>query len=386
MNWAGDEPVSVQEWSAYFGELLGVGRAVVVTPVPGASVGSVGDHTKRMSITGPARSTGATASVAWPSTSTPTASATPHERGQGGIPGCRRAISEAMDAAGCSDFGPGDFHEGFAVLLDSLERDADLSPATDPLVIGDFRRRLVNRLEVEAWYARASRGRGRSTLQGPVDINGLPSTGTTALATCSLSIRSSARLRLWEQRSRARRRHRRRSRRSRRLQLTEENEEVSPRTKAMHLYEIDATMEDTDARYGVPRAAVHPARYGYHAWWRDADPTEVRLPPPGGKSYWGPTAHRICGCSRRRTTSSTWRRSCPPTPSALPDDPPGPREVGAVLHELGVLHLSHPPPLSSTSAGSAGRSPSICVSAWRTPSRNGPVSARTVSSTSTIGS
>ena len=51
----GDEPVSVQQWSAYFAELLGVDAEVVVEPVPGASVGSVGDHAKRTSITGPCR-------------------------------------------------------------------------------------------------------------------------------------------------------------------------------------------------------------------------------------------------------------------------------------------------------------------------------------------
>jgi nucleoside-diphosphate-sugar epimerase len=55
VNWAGDEPVSVQEWSAYFGELLGVTAEVAVDPVPGASVGSVGDPTKRISMTGPCR-------------------------------------------------------------------------------------------------------------------------------------------------------------------------------------------------------------------------------------------------------------------------------------------------------------------------------------------
>ena len=37
VNWGGDEPVSVQEWSAYFGELLGVEAKVVVEEIPGAS-------------------------------------------------------------------------------------------------------------------------------------------------------------------------------------------------------------------------------------------------------------------------------------------------------------------------------------------------------------
>ena len=47
VNWCGDEPVSVQEYAAYFGELLGVEADVVVEEIPGASRGSVGDQTKR---------------------------------------------------------------------------------------------------------------------------------------------------------------------------------------------------------------------------------------------------------------------------------------------------------------------------------------------------
>ena len=53
VNWAGDVPVTVQEWSVYFGELLGVEVDMRTQVVPGASVGSVGDYEKRLSITGP---------------------------------------------------------------------------------------------------------------------------------------------------------------------------------------------------------------------------------------------------------------------------------------------------------------------------------------------
>jgi nucleoside-diphosphate-sugar epimerase len=55
VNWTGDDAVSVQQWSAYFGELLGVDAKVVVEEIPGASIGSVGDATKRTAITGPCR-------------------------------------------------------------------------------------------------------------------------------------------------------------------------------------------------------------------------------------------------------------------------------------------------------------------------------------------
>jgi len=55
VNWCGDDPVSVQQWSAYFGELMDVEAKVVVNEVPGASRGSVGDPTRRRSLTGPAK-------------------------------------------------------------------------------------------------------------------------------------------------------------------------------------------------------------------------------------------------------------------------------------------------------------------------------------------
>jgi nucleoside-diphosphate-sugar epimerase len=55
VNWAGDEPVSVQEWAAYTGELAGTKADVVVTEIPGTLRGSVADNTKRASFTGPCR-------------------------------------------------------------------------------------------------------------------------------------------------------------------------------------------------------------------------------------------------------------------------------------------------------------------------------------------
>ena len=55
VNWCGDEPVSVQEWCRYFGELLGVEAIVEVEEVTGASIGSVGDVTTRTKLTGPCR-------------------------------------------------------------------------------------------------------------------------------------------------------------------------------------------------------------------------------------------------------------------------------------------------------------------------------------------
>ncbi|MGV0791381.1 NAD-dependent epimerase/dehydratase family protein [Mycolicibacterium sp. XJ1819] len=55
VNFAGDVAVTVQQWSAYFAELLGVPADLRVQTVPGASIGSVGDPARRISLTGPCR-------------------------------------------------------------------------------------------------------------------------------------------------------------------------------------------------------------------------------------------------------------------------------------------------------------------------------------------
>lgn len=53
VQWGGDEPVSIQQWCASFGELSGRTPILETTPVPGSHRGVVLDHTKRTSITGP---------------------------------------------------------------------------------------------------------------------------------------------------------------------------------------------------------------------------------------------------------------------------------------------------------------------------------------------
>jgi nucleoside-diphosphate-sugar epimerase len=55
INWAGDEVVSVQEWTAYIGQLVDREPRVEVRAIPGAQLGQVADVTRRRSITGPCR-------------------------------------------------------------------------------------------------------------------------------------------------------------------------------------------------------------------------------------------------------------------------------------------------------------------------------------------
>ena len=55
VNFCGDEAVSAQQWIAYIAGLVGLTPQVLVKPIAGASLGSVGDVTKRLSITGPCK-------------------------------------------------------------------------------------------------------------------------------------------------------------------------------------------------------------------------------------------------------------------------------------------------------------------------------------------
>ena len=57
VNWAGDEPVSVQEWCAYIGELGGFEPVVNAVEQPGTLRGSVTDNTKRLALAGPCKVT-----------------------------------------------------------------------------------------------------------------------------------------------------------------------------------------------------------------------------------------------------------------------------------------------------------------------------------------
>ena len=103
----------------------------------------------------------------------------------------------------------------------------------------------------------------------------------------------------------------------RRLAYADEIAALPAEAHAMHLYEVDASVEDSD----VLGMAFHGQQYtlpvyGYHRWWRAADSTEAfALPPAGGQAARRRSGRPTAGCSRHRTTSSTSRRWWPPTPT-----------------------------------------------------------------------
>jgi nucleoside-diphosphate-sugar epimerase len=55
VNWAGDEPASVQDWCNYAAELTGTQANVVVNYPPGTLKGSIADNTKRKAFAGPCK-------------------------------------------------------------------------------------------------------------------------------------------------------------------------------------------------------------------------------------------------------------------------------------------------------------------------------------------
>jgi hypothetical protein len=86
----------------------------------------------------------------------------------------------AAEATGLDDFGPDDFADGLAVLLDSYHREAGLTErgvrVTRAMIRGALSARLISEA---AWKAHPEHAQSRITR--PLFVTGLPRTGTTAL-------------------------------------------------------------------------------------------------------------------------------------------------------------------------------------------------------------
>lgn len=191
-------------------------------------------------------------------------------------PSVESLLADAVDETGLEDFGAGDFRDGLAALLDSLTNDAQLAPSTDAAVLGELRRRLANRLRIERWHHDHPEI-ATLPVRGPVDVMGLPRTGTTALGNL-LSLDPQFRpLRGWEQKQPVPPPDLATERDDpRRLAALAEEHSLPAALRAMHLYEADAAVEDSD----VIGMAFHGQQYtlpvyGYHAWWRRSDNTDT---------------------------------------------------------------------------------------------------------------
>lgn len=89
-------------------------------------------------------------------------------------------LGEARAQTGLARFGDEGFREGLGVLLDALEREADLSLMGRMAARGQIVKLLVNRLRLEDLITRRPEA-ARTPLERPVIIVGLPRTGTSHL-------------------------------------------------------------------------------------------------------------------------------------------------------------------------------------------------------------
>jgi hypothetical protein len=89
-------------------------------------------------------------------------------------------VSAATRATGLSDFGPDDFIEPLDILLDSLDRESNLTLLGRILVRSDILNLLQNRLRIAELVRREPRIREQQVEQ-PIFIVGLPRSGTTIL-------------------------------------------------------------------------------------------------------------------------------------------------------------------------------------------------------------
>lgn len=196
-----------------------------------------------------------------------------------GYPAAEDLLTRAVERTGLVDFGPGDFRDGLDVMLESLAADAPYGPDGRAAAVSLIERRLDNRLRVEAWLD-AHPAAAAAPIEEPVSIVGLPRTGTTALGNM-LSLDARFRpLRPWEQEQPCPPpRLEDEMNDPRRVAYVERVETMlrdDPALAAMHIWEPDATMEDTEI-LGLSFRSQQMTMpiWGYHAWWRQGDMRET---------------------------------------------------------------------------------------------------------------
>lgn len=89
-------------------------------------------------------------------------------------------IARAKEASGLSNFGADGWQEGLEILVDSVNREAELNDAGRASFEGQAVMLLMRRLEIEDWYARHPEI-DEQEIVAPTLVLGLPRTGSTAL-------------------------------------------------------------------------------------------------------------------------------------------------------------------------------------------------------------
>jgi hypothetical protein len=106
-------------------------------------------------------------------------------------------VETACARAGSDDFGGDTWREGLDVLVESLNTEAALNELGESAMVDQVLGLLVNRLEVEHWYARYPEI-GEQEIIAPLFGLGLPRTGSTALSFLLASDTARRSLRTWE--------------------------------------------------------------------------------------------------------------------------------------------------------------------------------------------
>ncbi len=106
-------------------------------------------------------------------------------------------VETACGRAGSEDFGEETWREGLDVLVDSLRAEAALNELGESVMTDQILGLLVNRLEVEQWYARHPEI-AEQEITAPLFGLGLPRTGSTALSFLLASDPARRSLRTWE--------------------------------------------------------------------------------------------------------------------------------------------------------------------------------------------
>ena len=106
-------------------------------------------------------------------------------------------IEAAVTRVGSDDFGGDTWREGLDVLVGSLAADSALNELGESVMTDQIVGLLVNRLEVEQWYARHPEIEEQDIV-APLFGLGLPRTGSTALSFLLASDTARRSLRTWE--------------------------------------------------------------------------------------------------------------------------------------------------------------------------------------------
>jgi hypothetical protein len=109
----------------------------------------------------------------------------------------QQLIAQACRRTGLSDFGEGEFTEPLRILVESLERDADLTPIGRIVARAHLSRLLTNRLRLEAERRRTPQAAHERILPVLI-ITGLPRSGTSFLHSLLTQDPASRAPRVWE--------------------------------------------------------------------------------------------------------------------------------------------------------------------------------------------